>query len=1635
MEGAAPAAGHTADSMTSAGSIATMATGLGSARLAGTALQSAAKTVKTAEEVKRAVMAARLAKGLRGVEMGAGGVFTGQGINELYNANSELPEDADVWDRIQASGPGMLQLALGGGMMAGGLGGMRQAEMAKQTVLNRPQPVPKQLPAYTGPRFVGGRAGMADNANLPTIDLGMPISDRVAMGKRPPDSGPGTPTDIELGQTTTLPPELAAEGIGLGRPIAEAPVGEKPGYYPKTDPHAVDPNPALARIDAILGEKPVVEAAAPAPKVKKGKQPKAQAAPKPVAAPGEVMPPGRPYAKMGDKDLASLAAMGDKTAIAELTARKPPVEAAPPAEAPVVPEAPPPIGNVEPVASPAQAALIEELVAGGKTPEEAITLVEASNARRAEVTTPPAPKPPKAKKQPKITEMAPIPAVEPPPAPTPPPAAPPAVNPLAEAFARYQERQAAAQQAALHPKTLPVKPAAPVAAAPGSQAERINNLANEYIANKNKETTGKKPVTAPSPPIPPVEPVAPVAPKPKAGPVDPFADARARAEAISASVQGKPGTVEPVAPVTPTAAPVTPKPTLVKKGVKPEMPAPAQTAGPGLTGDAETIGGATAPRSSSARRAFYDRMHNNIDWERLHKEAQRDSPGYKLEEAKADFELLMDEGSTVAEAVEATLPMIDEGLSIMSFIRESGARAEGSTGAAPVVKPATPVAKPAARKMSTQDFIDDLRKQYKDAEADVRFAQKQLADATKDPLKDANTAAANLSEAEAARDALAVKLKKFAGKDTGPSLDSIRTQVAKGEERLAALKKENPEGNFHNEETMLSQMRALLNKIKSEKGSAVHPPGMVKTLMEELADRLKSVPRSKKLGEVEPFERPFEKVAESLEVVDDSATTMNASGESKASAEAISRGKKMKVEGQEFGIVSRDGRFRRLLDQDALDSYTLKPGETKIVRGQNGKHTVLDGDGQGMEAFNRIDARQRGGEGGFFRLGGKKQTVSEMDAEIKRRYPNATPEQTAHAQKVYRAVEQFKDWVNGRSAAKFSAELKAKEFKSLDSKGMEGIHEFESGIRTGKYAEVQEYFDTAHERAIEGGLRMGFRENYLPLLFEHTSKDPNVVLQAARRLKLKPEFTLHRVLENYKALEGVEGIKPKFTKVSELVNWYERTLERALTDRKFFNYLRHNEFLMRGDKAPAHWEEIPKFPVNKFKNREGEVVTVVWKAPPEMAGKINNYLNNPDATIHTLANLASISKNFILSSGIPGTGINAHGIHIAVRNMLGRGIIRGGPEAIRYMVRPGHAAKWLEANTELAVKAVKYGLKMTTEEHIMGSIGSTHLLGELKMKGENPMSRALIKAANKIKLEAGATKLLEFHGKYFEDPLFQKMLPALKLKQWKVINDNLVAKGMSERAAGRAAAKTANELYGGINWEELGQSRTVRDLMRATILAPDWAESNVRLGIGVVKALRDPTNPKSRAYQKVMGGLMGMYTIANVVNYTSTGHMMWQNDPGHAFDVSLGKSASGKMRYWRPFGTAADFARLPVDVASAIYKGDAGAGFRVLLNRTSVPLRVGGDILWNKGKDNRAIFGKDAYGNKIPMGKQLGGLAGEVSDLVVPQYGGAIIDFASGRTGIEEAVMRGTEMPFRYSAPPKPISTSRTRRQRPRRGR
>lgn len=611
-------------------------------------------------------------------------------------------------------------------------------------------------------------------------------------------------------------------------------------------------------------------------------------------------------------------------------------------------------------------------------------------------------------------------------------------------------------------------------------------------------------------------------------------------------------------------------------------------------------------------------------------------------------------------------------------------------------------------------------------------------------------------------------------------------------------------------------------------------------------------------------------------------------------------------------------------------------------------------------------------------------------------YHNIVPTGSAmveQGKKVYQDAKQaYADWANARNASKLEGLKKSKQFGEFDNLGMDGIFEFQTGTGKEKFNAVKNYFDTRFDELKNAGVNTNYKNDYLPQIWNNTKEEIEKVFK--KTLTKNPSFTMESVIKDYK--QGMElGLTPKFEKLSELTAWYEQSTSKAIADKSFLKYLNDTKLILPETKAPRDWISLSEgFP--KFTQKVGnEIYSGAFKAEPELAKLINNYFADPTGPIDVAAKIFTRIKNIGLSGGIPGTSLNYHGIvNIFRRDLVSStNPVKTFFRDVKWMVNTKSASKYVEQNLDDAIFFQKHGLTITAEDW-----------------------DKFTKEISKNKFEQAEN----WWDKVMGDPLFKRTLPAIKVDFAKKQYTDLL-KNFPEEEAAKLASKVTNDIFGGINLDELGRAKEMQNFFRALFLAPDWSESNIRIGGGIVKGLISPNNPQYKAYRTVAKNMIFFSVLENITNKIMSGHWMFQNEPGREFYIDTGTYTSeGKKRYFTSWGTAQDFWRVPSQVVMNIIKsenaGDVVNAFvSPIQNRFSLPVSAGIHLgITKKDYRGRPLYA-DQWGNSLPVKQQVGGVLNEVlSGVGVPPQVRGPIDLAFERTSPEEMVAQSLEAPVRY---------------------
>jgi hypothetical protein len=107
--------------------------------------------------------------------------------------------------------------------------------------------------------------------------------------------------------------------------------------------------------------------------------------------------------------------------------------------------------------------------------------------------------------------------------------------------------------------------------------------------------------------------------------------------------------------------------------------------------------------------------------------------------------------------------------------------------------------------------------------------------------------------------------------------------------------------------------------------------------------------------------------------------------------------------------------------------------------------------------------------------------------------------------------------------------------------------------------------------------------------------------------------------------------------------------------------------------------------------------------------------------------------------------------------------------------------------------------------------------------------------------------------------------------------------------AKRGIAREVNNAYGGLNWQALGVTPSVRSMLRMTLLAPDWTVSNYALFVDATGNWKGPENATAggAARSHIATALIAGGILTEGLNYVLTGHYTDKNPKGHETEVEI----------------------------------------------------------------------------------------------------------------------------------------------------
>lgn len=589
----------------------------------------------------------------------------------------------------------------------------------------------------------------------------------------------------------------------------------------------------------------------------------------------------------------------------------------------------------------------------------------------------------------------------------------------------------------------------------------------------------------------------------------------------------------------------------------------------------------------------------------------------------------------------------------------------------------------------------------------------------------------------------------------------------------------------------------------------------------------------------------------------------------------------------------------------------------------------------------------------------------------------------------------FRKNAGGRFVANFKAKQTATNLrKAAKETGTELNFDLARAIEDGTAPDneltrqFREIADKTRQEAVDAGLDIGYRENYVPHIWKQSEAEVDTI---ARRAGLTARAEGERVIPTY--AEGIElGLKPKYDNPADMMADYVRNLQNTQTTVALLKDLREQGLLTAG-KLQDGWAFVT---AEGFPRTQGGAPL---SAPKQVAKVLNNLYGRSDSTIDKfLAGAAKINsrwQDIALAGGVPGTPANFFTFsQMAKEAALGSGqLITGSPI---------QGAKTIYSPVAAFLRS--FSGKETTRF----------------MEANSGLIEALTKRGVPISFDTSG----KVWDKLFNEPTFGRFMPNLQVNTARNIQ-NALQKKMGREAALDVTAETMRKLYGISDQLLTGREKAVQDAIGSLTFAPKYRESIINVLLHTLKSL-DPRTYKDRSYalnRRLAVGIGLTYMMYDQLNKAVMGHGLAGNPEGKelALAIPYGEpDADGNRKVvYIPFMPS--FMTLPrsaFNAVTAAARGDiksAGAEGGKML---SMPIQVGAQVA-----TNRDYFGNPIYideeasklkrkevDSPLSIAKKLGLYVGGQS---TPGAARAGLQYVQGKTP-EQVAATATEAPVRF---------------------
>jgi hypothetical protein len=411
--------------------------------------------------------------------------------------------------------------------------------------------------------------------------------------------------------------------------------------------------------------------------------------------------------------------------------------------------------------------------------------------------------------------------------------------------------------------------------------------------------------------------------------------------------------------------------------------------------------------------------------------------------------------------------------------------------------------------------------------------------------------------------------------------------------------------------------------------------------------------------------------------------------------------------------------------------------------------------------------------------------------------------------------------------------------------------------------------------------------------------------------------------------------------------------------------------------SPSIWDEVR----DKLDYKSGKMM--------------RNYFTQPGSeTFHKIANVAKGTTNIALTGGLPGrTGhVSAHAWNVARSDIQASGYVKGIKNYFKGSIDPQADTNYVQSERPFIKKLIEHGMSPDIEGF---GFGGPHQTGVDRIP--------YIGEAN------------IYRKKVMEDPLFKTHLPAIKIKQARMMYDRLIKQGATEKVALRRAAEFADDFSGSVN--KTFRNKTYNDLLRSTILAPDWVQSRINIA-------RKGLTGKAGYVAPLLRGatLPGPAIAAGIAAKGISGYL--SQKPVQTTGIPIGESeytsAKGKTRMKERtldlLGTADEPTRALIHIGSQLKQGNLLEPITYFFNKRGIPISTVAHLIANEDAFGNTLSGVDQYTRrKIPPLQAGLNIANEFTRMFTPSFVQSLVDVYRGKASPEEAFSKALELPISYS--------------------